>query len=121
MSKKTRSGIQTAEMRFLHRVAGHSRRNRVRSCVILEDLRVEPLLLHSERRHLRWHLFRMPPGYLTGEMFLACPTGKRPQENPGHVGKTMFLGLPGKHLGVPLDEGILGLFALTDAPMTRRQ
>uniref|UniRef100_A0AAZ1XTU1 C-type lectin domain-containing protein n=1 Tax=Oreochromis aureus TaxID=47969 RepID=A0AAZ1XTU1_OREAU len=60
----TRSRIQVAEMGFLRRVAGLSLRDRVRSSVIFEGLRVEPLLLHIESSQLWWfgHLTRMPPG-----------------------------------------------------------
>ncbi|KAK3571151.1 hypothetical protein QTP86_003367 [Hemibagrus guttatus] len=63
MTERVRSRIQAAEMSFLCRVAGCSLRDRVRSSVTREELRVEPLLLHIERGQLRWlgHLFRMPP------------------------------------------------------------
>ncbi|KAI3366339.1 hypothetical protein L3Q82_000503 [Scortum barcoo] len=69
-------------MSFLRRVAGRSLRDRVRSSVTREELRVEPLLLlRIERSQLRWlgHLFRMPPGRLPREVFQACPTGRRPR------------------------------------------
>ncbi|KAK3524499.1 hypothetical protein QTP70_029268 [Hemibagrus guttatus] len=84
MTERVRSRIQVAEMSFLRRVAGRSLRDRVRSSVTREELRVEPLLLHIERGQLRWlgHLFRMPPGCLPGEVFRACPTGKRPRGRP---------------------------------------
>ncbi len=92
MTERTRSRIQAAEMSFLCRVAGHSLRDRVRSSVTLEELRVESLLLGIERSQLRWlgHLFRMPPGCLPGEVFRASPTGKRPWEDPGHAGGIMY-------------------------------
>ncbi|KAI3355759.1 hypothetical protein L3Q82_004331 [Scortum barcoo] len=38
-----------------------------------------------------------------GEVFQACPTGRRPQEDPGHAWETMSLGWPG-NLGVPPEE-----------------
>ncbi|KAK3567087.1 hypothetical protein QTP86_009780 [Hemibagrus guttatus] len=84
MTERVRSRIQAAEMSFLHRVAGRSLRDRVRSSVTREELGVEPLLLHIERGQFRWleHLFQMPPGHLPGEVFRACPTGKRPQKRP---------------------------------------
>ncbi|KAK3565413.1 hypothetical protein QTP86_008018 [Hemibagrus guttatus] len=84
MTERVRSRIQAAEMSFLRRVAGRSLRDRVRSSVTREELGVEPLLLHIERGQLRWlgHLFRMPPGRLPGEVFRACPTGKRPRGRP---------------------------------------
>ncbi|PWA23723.1 hypothetical protein CCH79_00006096 [Gambusia affinis] len=84
MTERTRSRIQAAEMGFLRRVAGLSLRERVRSSVIREGLRVEPLLLHVERGQLRWlgHLVRMPHGRLPGEVFRARPTGRRPRGRP---------------------------------------
>ncbi|KAK3535054.1 hypothetical protein QTP70_002584 [Hemibagrus guttatus] len=84
MTERVRSRIQAAEMSFVRRVAGRSLRDRVRSSVTREGLGVEPLLLHIERWQLRWlgHLFRMPPGRLPGEVFRACPTGKRPRGRP---------------------------------------
>ncbi|KAK3508912.1 hypothetical protein QTP70_013723 [Hemibagrus guttatus] len=86
MPERVRSRIQAAEMSFLCRVVGHSLRDRVRSSVNWEELGVEPLLLHIKRGQLRWlrHLFRMPPGRLPGEVFRACPTGKRPQTATRH-------------------------------------
>ncbi len=48
MTERTRSRIQAAKMSFLRRVAGRSLRDRVRSSVTREELRVEPLLLHIE-------------------------------------------------------------------------
>ncbi len=48
----TRSRIQAAEISFLRRVAGRSLRDRVRSSVTREKLRVEPLLLDIERTQL---------------------------------------------------------------------
>ncbi len=82
MTERTLSRIQAVEMIFHRRVAGRSLRDRVRSSVTREELRVEPLLLDIERSQLRWlgHLFRMPPGRLPGEVFWAHPTGRRPRE-----------------------------------------
>ena len=56
-------------MSFLHRVAGLSFRDRVRSSDILERLLVEPLFLRIERRQLRRFrdLVWTPPGHLPGE------------------------------------------------------
>uniref|UniRef100_A0A671X7J4 Reverse transcriptase domain-containing protein n=1 Tax=Sparus aurata TaxID=8175 RepID=A0A671X7J4_SPAAU len=84
MTERIRSRIQAAKMSFLRRVAGRSLRDRVKSSVTREELGVEPLLLHIERSQLRWlgHLFRMPPGRLPREVFLACPAGKRPRGRP---------------------------------------
>ncbi|KAK3539668.1 hypothetical protein QTP70_011124 [Hemibagrus guttatus] len=106
MTERVRSRIQAAEMSFLCRVAGRSLRDRVRSSVTREELRVEPLLLHIERGQLRWlgHLFRMPPGHLPGEVFRACPTGKRPRGRPRTRWRDYVFRLAWEHLGVPPEE-----------------
>ena len=54
MTERIRFRIQAAEMGFFRRVAGRSLRNWVRSSVTQEELGVEPLLLHIQRRQLRW-------------------------------------------------------------------
>ncbi|TWW73429.1 hypothetical protein D4764_15G0008230 [Takifugu flavidus] len=101
MTERTRSRVQAAEMSFLRRVAGLSLRDRVRSSAIREELGVESLLLRVERSQMGWlgHLVRMPPGRLPGEVFRACPSGKRPRGDPGHVGETMSLDWPGNAWG----------------------
>ncbi|KAK3517717.1 hypothetical protein QTP70_016386 [Hemibagrus guttatus] len=106
MTERVRSRIQAAEMCFLRRVAGRSLRDRVRSSVTREELGVEPLLLHIERGQLRWlgHLFRMPPGRLPGEVFRACPTGKRPRGRPRTRWRDYVFRLAWEHLVVPPEE-----------------
>ncbi len=106
MTKRTRSRIQAAEMIFLRRVAGRSLRDRVRSSVTREDLRVEPLLLHIEKGQLRWlgHLFRMPPGRLPRKVFRAHPTGRRPRGGPRTCWRDYVYRLAWKRLGVPPEE-----------------
>ncbi|KAK3565397.1 hypothetical protein QTP86_007934 [Hemibagrus guttatus] len=106
MTERVRSRIQAAEMSFLCRVAGRSLRDRVRSSVTREELGVEPLLLHIERGQLRWlgHLFRMPPRRLPGEVFRACPTGKRPRGRPRTRWRNHVFRLAWERLGVPPEE-----------------
>ncbi len=103
MSKRSRSRIQAAEISFLRRVAGCSLRDRVRSSVTREELRVEPLLLDIERSQLRWlgQLFRMPPGCLPGEVFWARPTGKRPRARPKTCWRDYVSQLAWERLGIP--------------------
>ncbi|KAK3527104.1 hypothetical protein QTP86_010820 [Hemibagrus guttatus] len=106
MTERIRSRIQAAEMSFLRRLAGHSLRDRVRSSVTREELGIEPLLLHIERGQLRWlgHLFRMPPGHLPGEVFRACPTGKRPRGRPRTRWRDYVSWLAWEHPRVPPEE-----------------
>ena len=106
VTERTRSRIQAAEMGFLRRVAGLSLRDRVRSSVIRERLKVEPLLLRIERSQLRWfgHLVRMPPGRLPGEVFWACPTGRRPRGRPRTRWRDYISRLAWERLGVLPEE-----------------
>ncbi|KAK3569395.1 hypothetical protein QTP86_027811 [Hemibagrus guttatus] len=106
MTERVRSRIQAAEMSFLHRVAGRSLRDRVRSSVTREELRVEPLLLYIERGQLMWlgHLFQMTPGRLPGEAFRACPTGKRARGRPRTRWRDCVSRLAWERLGVPPEE-----------------
>ncbi|XP_054621698.1 uncharacterized protein vopp1b isoform X1 [Dunckerocampus dactyliophorus] len=106
MTERTRSRVQAAEMSFLRRVAGLSLRDRVRSTVIRERLRVEPLLLRIERSQMRWlgHLVRMPPGRLPGEVFRASPTGKRPRGRPRTRWRDYVSQLAWERLGIRREE-----------------
>ncbi|KAK7921963.1 hypothetical protein WMY93_008865 [Mugilogobius chulae] len=106
MTERTRSRIQAVEMSFLRRVAGRSLRDRVRSSVTREELRVEPLLLHIERGQLRWlgHLYWMPPGRLPGEVFRACPTGRRPRGRPRTRWRDYVSRLSWERLGILPEE-----------------
>ncbi|KAK3557566.1 hypothetical protein QTP70_030495, partial [Hemibagrus guttatus] len=106
MIERVRSWIQAAEMSFLRRVVGCSLRDKVRSSVTRKELGVQPLLLHIERGQLRWlgHLFRMPPGRLPGEVFRACPTGRRPRRRPRTRWRDYVSRLAWERLGVPPEE-----------------
>ncbi|KAK3509747.1 hypothetical protein QTP70_008379 [Hemibagrus guttatus] len=106
MTERIRSRKQAAKMSFLCRVAGRLVRDRVRSSATREELGVEPLLLHIKRGQLRWlrHLFQMPPGRLPGEVFRACPTGKRPQGRPSTRWRDYVSRLAWERLGVPPEE-----------------
>ena len=106
VTERTRSRIQAAEMSFLRRVSGLSLRDRVRSSVIREGLRVEPLLLRIERSQMRWlgHLVRMPPGRLPGEVFRARPTGRRPRGRPRTRWRDYVSRLAWERLGILPEE-----------------
>lgn len=59
-----------------------SLREMVQSSYTLEGLRVKLLLLHIQRSPKRWLRHRIMPEHLSGELFRACLTGRRPQEDP---------------------------------------
>ncbi|TWW64119.1 R2DM Retrovirus-related Pol polyprotein from type II retrotransposable element [Takifugu flavidus] len=67
---------------------------------------VESLLLRVERSQMGWlgHLVRMPPGRLPGEVFRACPSGKRPPGRPRTRWRDYVSRLAWERLGIPPDE-----------------
>lgn len=88
VTERTRSWIQMANMGFPPwGVRALSLKDRVRSSVILEGLRVELLLLPVERNG---HLVRITPKHLPGEVFWTCPTRWRSRGRPGHIGLGML-------------------------------
>ncbi|XP_061642121.1 uncharacterized protein LOC133484062 [Phyllopteryx taeniolatus] len=107
VTERKRSRIQAAEMSFLRRVSGLSLRDWVRSSVIREGLRVEPL-------------FRMPPGHLPGEVFQTPGT---PQYTVERLRLSACLGTPRYPLervgGSGCGEGSLGFPAEATPPATR--
>ncbi|TWW73530.1 hypothetical protein D4764_15G0009240 [Takifugu flavidus] len=94
-----RIGVASTVMRTLHR-------DRVRSSAIREELGVESLLLRVERSQMGWlgHLVRMPPGRLPGEVFRACPSGRRPPGRPRTRWRDYVSRLAWERLGIPPDE-----------------
>ncbi|TWW68024.1 hypothetical protein D4764_02G0010650 [Takifugu flavidus] len=93
----------------LVRIAGRwlgSPLERVRSSAIREELGVDSLLLRVERSQMRWlgHLVRMPPGRLPGEVFRACPSGRRPPGRPRTRWRDCVSRLVWERLGIPPDE-----------------
>ncbi|TWW73168.1 hypothetical protein D4764_15G0005620 [Takifugu flavidus] len=72
---------------WIGREAGLSLRDRVRSSDIREELGVEPLLLHIERK-----------------VFWTCPTGRRPRGRPRTKWRDYISHLASERLGVPPEE-----------------
>ena len=95
MTERMRSQVQAAEMRFLRRVAGVRRIDRVRNSAIREELQIEPLLLKIERSQLRWfgHVLRMPTNRLPIRVYSAQPTGRRPRGRPRKTWRASMEGL----------------------------
>ncbi len=87
-------------------MAGVSLRNKVRSSVICEELRVKPLLLCIERSQLRWfgHLARMPPGCLPREMLQVRPAGRRPWGSLKSRWRDYISALAWEYVGIPQSE-----------------
>ncbi|KAI3354637.1 hypothetical protein L3Q82_019141, partial [Scortum barcoo] len=93
-------------MSFLHRVAGRSLRDRVRSSVTRRELGVEPLLLHIEKEHV-------PAGGGLGK------TQDTLERLCLSAGLGMPRGPPGRAGGSVWGEGSLGISAQTAASVTR--
>ena len=54
MTKRVRSQVQASEIRFLRRIEGIIRFNKLRSFVIRRSLNIDPLLFRIEKYQLRW-------------------------------------------------------------------
>ena len=78
-TERTNSQIQAAGMKFLRRVTGATRRDRMRNSATRESLHVEQLLLIIERSQSGWvgHVCRMPPERLPRGVLQAKITGER--------------------------------------------
>nr|XP_024219358.1 uncharacterized protein LOC112211586 [Halyomorpha halys] len=72
------------EMRYLQRVAGRTRRDRIRNERTRQDVGTVSIKDTIEKRPLRWfgHLCRMSKDRDTRKYFVARPTGKRPSGRP---------------------------------------
>src|SRR5699024_1416738 len=84
LTERTRSRVQATEMRFLRRILGITRRDRVRNVVVRENLNIESLLLEVERAQLRWfgHVLRMPHERTVRRILNAVPSSRRPVGRP---------------------------------------
>ena len=84
MTDRMRSRVQAAEMRFLRRIVGVTRIDRIRNTDIRETLQIEPLLLMVERQQLRWfgHVLRMPPERAVQRILMATTDERRPVGRP---------------------------------------
>src|SRR5699024_6250922 len=84
LTERTRSRVQAAEMRFLRRIVGVTRMDRIRNVDIRTALGVEPLLLSVEKSQMRWygHVLRMAPDRLPRMVYEAVPDGRRPVGRP---------------------------------------
>lgn len=84
MLDKQTSRITAAEMRFLRRAVGKTRRDRIRNEQIRELFEVTELRKTIETRQLKWfgHVCRMEDEREPRKVLEARPTGKRPRGRP---------------------------------------
>ncbi|XP_044757812.1 uncharacterized protein LOC123315966 [Coccinella septempunctata] len=79
-----KSRLQAMEMKYLRRVMGVTRRDRIRNELVREDLQVESLEEFIERRQLEWwgHLNRMEEDTMTRRIWDAKNVRKRRRGRP---------------------------------------
>lgn len=84
---KHRSAITASEMRYLRRILGKRRRDRVRNRSIRGELEVEPLVERVELKQLQWygHMVRMSGTRWTKKVFGMRCEGRRPRGRPRTV------------------------------------
>ena len=84
LTERTRSRVQAVEMRFLRRIVGVTRLDRIRNNDIRTNLQVEPLLLSVERAQLRWygHVLRMDDYRMAKKVCTAVMDTTRPVGRP---------------------------------------
>ena len=84
MNSNNQSAIQACEMRFLRKIEGKTRRDRIRNKIIRETVGVQPIQEYVERSQLRWygHVNRMDDKRIVKRVCEARETGKRPRGRP---------------------------------------
>lgn len=99
------SRIQAAEMKYLRRMAGRTRRDRIRNEKIRQDLGVSDVKHALEKRQLRWfgHVCRMNEDRDPRKFLEARPTGGRPRGRP-RIAWTKHISRLGQKRGKALNE-----------------
>jgi hypothetical protein len=84
LNKKHKSKIQTMEMRFLRKVVGKTRRDKIRNETIRGNLGVPPLQTEIEEPQLRWagHVLRMGGDRIARKVLEAKAQGGSPMRRP---------------------------------------
>lgn len=84
MNNKHKSKITAAEMKFLRKITGKTRRDRIRNTTHREQLQQEPLITKIEKKQMTWfgHLIRMREDRLPKRALEARVEGRRPSGRP---------------------------------------
>src|SRR5699024_3306636 len=84
LTKAQKSKIQATEMKFLRRIKGVTRLDKIRNQKIREDLEVKPTLAYIENRQLSWwgHLQRMNSGRPVKQVWEAKPQRNKQRGRP---------------------------------------
>jgi hypothetical protein len=83
MNSNNQSAIQACEMRFLRKIEGKTRSDRIRNKIIRETVGVQPIQEHVERSQFRlYHANRMDDKRIVERVYEGREIGKRPSGRP---------------------------------------
>lgn len=88
-TEKQRQSINSVEMRFLRKIKGKTRRDRIRNEVFREQLNIQPIEWNIEQNQIRWlgHVNRMGQERLVKKVYEARELGKKGEVDPEKRGK----------------------------------
>ena len=94
LTKDIRSIIQATEVKYLRRIKGITRRDRVRNEVVRQELKVEPILKKIHKQQLKWfsHLMTINNSRPVMKIFQDDREEERrtPEENMGKFNSGHF-------------------------------
>jgi hypothetical protein len=84
MNSNNQNAIQACEMRFLRKIEGKTRRDRIRNTIIRDTVAAQSIQEYVQRSQLRWygHVNRMDDKRIVKRVYEARETGKRPRGRP---------------------------------------
>jgi uncharacterized protein YukE len=89
LTQKQKSRITSTEMRFLRRIEGKTRKDKIRNQIFRENLNIVPVETTIEQGQLRWlgHVIRRDENRLIKQIFEAKEMGKKKRGRPRRTWK----------------------------------